>query len=160
MRAGTREKRPVKAVKKKEYCAQGEEFKTAGNISLPAANTEESHHAERRHTNYSKQLNGGIPDGAPPNHVISPDVGTGKSGSPAMRRQSRRYTGQNINKPNTAPPPPPSSMLSLAAEGKGKMFPRNSKLLQCLNTLAAYYGWSQGYIVHWGKQSFLRTPKV
>lgn len=111
MRAGTREKRPVKAVKKKEYCAQGEEFKTAGNISLPAANTEESHHAERRNTNYSKQLNGGIPDGAPPNHVISPDVGTGKSGSPAMRRQSRRYTGQNINKPNTAPPPPPVPSL-------------------------------------------------
>lgn len=111
MRAGTREKRPVKAVKKKEYCAQGEEFKTAGNISLPAANMEESHHAERRNTNYSKQLNGGIPDGAPPNHVISPDVGAGKSGSPAMRRQSRRYTGQNINKPNTAPPPPPVPSL-------------------------------------------------
>ena len=114
MRAGTREKRPVKAVKKKEYCAQGEEFKTSGNISSPAGITEESHHAERRHTNYSKQLNGGIPDGTPPNHVISPDVGTGKSGSPAMRRQSRRYTAQNINKPNIAPPPPPVPSL-----GKG-----------------------------------------
>lgn len=105
----------VKAVKKKEYCAQGEEFKTTGNISSPAAITEESHNAERRPTNYSKQANGGIPDGTPPNHVISPDVGAGKSGSPATRRQSRRYTGHNVNKPNVAPPPPPVPLIGKAS---------------------------------------------
>lgn len=99
-------------MKKRVYCAQGEEFKTAGTIpSSPTAITEESHNTEKRHSEYPKQANGGIPDGEPPNHIISPDVGAGKSGSPAARRQSRRYTGHNINKPNVAPPPPPVPSL-------------------------------------------------
>lgn len=107
-RAGTSEKKPVKAVKKRYYNPQGKEFESTGIIATsPTAITEESHKGERRNTEYSKQPNGGIPDGDPPNHVISPDVGAGKSGSPAMRRQSRRYTGHNVNRPNVAPPPPP-----------------------------------------------------
>ena len=108
MRAGTSEKKPVKAVKKRVYCAQGEEFKTAGiAATTPTTVTEDNHKPERRNTEYSKQPNGGIPDGEPPNHIISPGDGAGKSGSPAQRRQSRRYTGNNINRPNVAPPPPP-----------------------------------------------------
>lgn len=98
-------------MKKRVYCAQGEEFKSSGNAPSPTAVTEESYNAERRHSDYSKQPNGGIPDGEPPNHVISPDVEKGKSGSPATRRQSRRYTGHNVNKPNVAPPPPPVPSL-------------------------------------------------
>lgn len=102
----------MKAVKKRVYCAQGEEFKTSGPIPNSSTSvTEESHNAERRHSDYSKQPNGGIPDGDPPNHIISPDAGAGKSGSPATRRQSRRYTGHNVNKPNVAPPPPPVPSL-------------------------------------------------
>lgn len=108
VRAGTSEKKPVKAVKKRVYCAQGEEFKTAGiATTTPTTVTEDNHKPERRNTEYSKQPNGGIPDGEPPNHIISPGDGAGKSGSPAQRRQSRRYTGNNINRPNVAPPPPP-----------------------------------------------------
>lgn len=93
----------MRAIKKRIYCAQGEEFKSTGIIATsPTAITEESHN------DYSKQPNGGIPDGELPNHVINPDAETGKSGSPAARRQSRRYTGHNVNRPNVAPPPPPA----------------------------------------------------
>jgi len=111
MRAATGEKKAVKAVKKKVYCAQGEEFKTSGISTSPTAVTEESGNVSVHHTEHSKQLNGGIPDGGPPNHVIEAEVVSGKSGSPAQRRQSRRYTGQNVNRPNVAPPPPPVPSL-------------------------------------------------
>lgn len=112
MRAATGEKKPVKAIKKKVYCAQGEEFKSSGVSTSPTAIVEESGNADVRHTEHSKQPNGGIPDGGPPNHVIEPEAERGKSGSPAARRQSRRYTGHNVNRPNVAPPPPPVPSLA------------------------------------------------
>lgn len=107
-RAATGEKKAVKAVKKKVYCAQGEEFKTAGVSTSPTSVTGDVSNADvKREHEHSKQPNGGIPDGNLPNHVIEPNKTPGKSGSPAARRQSRRYTNQNVNRPNVAPPPPP-----------------------------------------------------
>lgn len=101
MRAATGEKKPVKAIKKKVYCAHGVEFKTLGSSAPTTPVTEEAINAnsDAHLDEHSKQ-----PNGAPPNHIIEP----GKSGSPASRRQSRRYTNQSVNRPNAAPPPPPS----------------------------------------------------
>ena len=107
MRAATGEKKPVKAIKKKVYCAQGEEFKSMASGTSPTSVTEESGNADVHQVEHSKQQNGDIPDGGVPNHVIEPEGKAGKSGSPATRRQSRRYTNQNVNRPNVAPPPPP-----------------------------------------------------
>ena len=105
------------------YCAQGEEFKTTGTSTSPTAVTEDKAGSDMHHVEHSKQLNGGIPDGTPPNHVIEPDVERGKSGSPAARRFSRKYTGSNINRPNVAPPPPP-----LPGMGKLTSIPRSDSV--------------------------------
>lgn len=105
VRAATGEKKPVKAIKKKVYCAHGEEFKTPGSSAPSTPVTEEAINADSdaHHVEQSKQANGGIPGSGPPNHIIE----SSKSGSPAARRQSRRFTNQNVNRPNAAPPPPP-----------------------------------------------------
>lgn len=111
MRAPTGEKKPVKAIKKKVYCAQGEEFKSSGSGTSPTTIKEDVTNTNAHHVEHSKQPNGGIPDGGPPNHIIEPDVTPGKSGSPVGRRQSRRYTNQNVNRPNVPPPLPPMQSM-------------------------------------------------
>lgn len=96
-RAGTRDKAPVKAVKKKTYCAQGAEFQTHQSTS-PAPVT----------SNGPPLQNGEVKDAKVTNHIMNPaESSLDKGGSPAVKRYSRRYTGHNIQKPMSAPPPPP-----------------------------------------------------
>lgn len=124
MRAQTGEKKVVKAVKKKVYCAQGEEFKTSvisSSPTTPTSPTAVTENVEISDVEHAKQPNGDIRDGVPPNHLIQPDAERGKSGSPAQRRQSRKYTGSNIHRPNVAPPPPP-------VPGIGKNIPRSDSV--------------------------------
>ena len=83
MRAQTGEKKVVKAVKKKVYCAQGEEFKTpviSSSPTTPTSPTAMTENVEISDVEYAKQPNGGIPDGVPPNHLIQPDFPLSASG--------------------------------------------------------------------------------
>ena len=96
-RAGTRTKAPVKAVKKKTYCAQGAEFRTQQFNSPPPVTS-----------NGPPVQNGEVKETKVSNYMAnSADLSPAKGGSPAVKRQSRRYTGHNIQKPMSAPPPPP-----------------------------------------------------
>ena len=104
-RAGTREKKPVKAIKKKEYSSMGVEFQQTGTIHTQSTSIEVNTSRESVVSEHSKQANGDVQAGIP-NHIIPQHV---KSGSPGSKRTSRRLTSSasNISRPSSAPPPPP-----------------------------------------------------
>lgn len=107
MRTGTRAKAPIKAIKKRTYCAQGEEFKNLHMNALPASTQSlEKKPTETIPENVPEtKQNGDIPDAG--EHIIPPPQ-LQPQGSPGTKRTSRRYT-QNVHRPTSAPPPPPKA---------------------------------------------------
>lgn len=105
MRTGTRAKAPIKAIKKRTYCAQGEEFKNLHINALPSSTQsldKKPTETIPEHVPEIKQ-NGEIPEAG--DHII-PSPQLQPQGSPGTKRTSRRYT-QNVHRPTSAPPPPP-----------------------------------------------------
>lgn len=90
----------MKAIRRKVYCAQGAEFQPQKvGSGLQVDGKVINHEAPVQ--------NGEVQEGNIPNHILNPAAPAGKTGSPVVKRYSRRNTNQNIQKPAFAPPPPP-----------------------------------------------------
>ncbi|KAK3742090.1 hypothetical protein QZH41_017541, partial [Actinostola sp. cb2023] len=116
VRTGTRAKAPVKAIKKRTYCSQGEEFKNLHLNALSSTQSLEKRQTETipENTPEAKQ-NGGIPDGV--DH-IAPTLQSQSPASPGSKRALRRDT-QNVNRPTSAPPPPPPGTKAASIANHG-----------------------------------------
>jgi len=91
----------VKAVKRKVYCAQGEEFKNLHIAATTPKQTETM--AEQMPEIQDNDMAPAIEE-----QFIPPPHPSNATASPGQKRTSRRYTqNQSVNRPTSAPPPPP-----------------------------------------------------
>ncbi|XP_031570076.1 wiskott-Aldrich syndrome protein family member 3-like [Actinia tenebrosa] len=109
VRTRTQTKAPVKAIKRKNFCPQGEEFKSPNMNATKHIRAPEdgSPQKETHYDQNERKENGDVPSGKGTTELISLPQGQ-QQVSPGSKRTSRRYTSsQNVNRPTSAPPPPP-----------------------------------------------------
>lgn len=107
VRTRTQTKAPVKAIKKRTFCPQGEEFKSPSMNAITTIRAPEEHSSQKEtHFEQQRKENGDIPSGQGAAELITPPQEQ-QQVSPGSKRTSRRYTNQNVHRPTSAPPPPP-----------------------------------------------------